>query len=119
MTLNADLTLQNGAVWNVTNGLTVNNAKVIFADTGGGSSDLWSIGTQTLGGTEDVIFAGSSSTMHVKGSGGTEAGRATLTIGRTLPSMAARAVSLSAPSPTTRSTIKGRSMPMRLAADTT
>ena len=87
ITLVSDLTLQNAASLNVKNGLTLNNAKITLAGTHYlSTTGIYFQGTQTLGGTGEVIFAGSdngtwySNRIYAQGNG-TQAGAAALTIG--------------------------------------
>lgn len=60
VTLSGNLTVQDNSTLNVKNGLTLNNANLILA-TGGSLTRVNFVGTQTLGGTGQVVFAGTSS----------------------------------------------------------
>src|SRR5204862_98978 len=82
VTLGADLTVQNGGMLNVRNGLTLSNkAKLIYNSTGS-TTDIYFLGTQTLGGTGEVVFGGTSSNNYLYAGGdGSQAGAAVLTIG--------------------------------------
>ncbi|MFZ4765909.1 MAG: LamG-like jellyroll fold domain-containing protein, partial [Roseimicrobium sp.] len=82
VTLGSDLTVQNGATLAVLGGLTLsNNARVTIA-----SADSWTYlyfqGTQTLGGTGEVVFGGTHSFNLLSAQGnGSQTGAAALTIG--------------------------------------
>ena len=81
VTVAASVTVPNGGSLYVTNGLTLNNANVTL-----NSTNSWTYvyfqGTQTLGGTGQIIFGGSTSYNEVYSEGGnTVATAATLTIG--------------------------------------
>jgi|CXWL01.1.fsa_nt_gi hypothetical protein len=73
VTLAADLTVNTNTQVLVRNGLTLAAATVTLADLGGSTSGarLEFDGTQTLGGTGDVLFAGPSSVNYVRGITGT------------------------------------------------
>ena len=82
VTLSADLTLQDGARLTVRNGLTLNAAKLIFNNAGINYSSAYFEGTQTLGGTGEVVFGGTTSRNLLYATGDyTPAGAAVLTIG--------------------------------------
>jgi len=81
VTLAADISLSGGSSLSVHNGLTLSNgAKVILNSSSGAS--LQFVGTQTLGGSGQVIFGGTAggNTLYVRG-GGSAANAAVLTIG--------------------------------------
>ncbi len=85
VTLASDLTLPRFARLNVKNGLTLsNNAKItLFGGNPGGSETMliFDSGVQTLGGTGEVIFAGTNAFNAITAQGnGTAATAATLTI---------------------------------------
>jgi YD repeat-containing protein len=78
VSLNGDLTVQNGASLHIQNGLTLNNAKLILAAGSSGASVLF-LGTQMLGGTGEVVFAGTNSANSIFLD--SDAGVSALTIG--------------------------------------
>ena len=81
VTLAGDVTMHNGAGLTVRNGLVLNNGRLILGS-GGNSTRVEFSGTQSLSGTGEVIFGGTSSNnlLSVRG-GGAAATAATLTIG--------------------------------------
>ncbi|MDB6120836.1 MAG: tandem-95 repeat protein, partial [Verrucomicrobiaceae bacterium] len=83
VTLASDFTVLRNASLGVKNGLTLNNAKLIFSsDLSGYTQTAVFQGTQTLGGTGQVLFAGSSNINNIYAQGnGTAGGAAVLTVG--------------------------------------
>jgi len=83
VTLNGDVTTSANVVLQVKNGLTLNNGKVTVASSGTVACTVVFLGTQTLGGTGELFFAGNGGTNYVKVQGvdDTAGGGATLTIG--------------------------------------
>ena len=81
VTLATDVTMRNGAVLTLRNGLVLNNGTLILGSDGNSTRVDFS-GTQSLSGTGEVIFAGTNSpnVLEARG-GGTAATAATLTIG--------------------------------------
>ena len=83
VTLGADVTVGSNASLYVEDGLTLDNANVTLATPNYYSSQyLYFVGTQTLGGTGQIVFGGegSNNTVYAQG-GGIKATAATLTIG--------------------------------------
>src|SRR5205814_8098333 len=73
VTLSTGLTVGNFLT--VKNGLTLNGPLIL-----GSAGGVQFLGTQTLGGTGEVVFAGASNLLSAQGNG-TQAGAASLTIG--------------------------------------
>ena len=75
MTLGANLTVSAGDNLTVTNGLTLDNATVMLSGWVGSwggniNSTLMFVGTQTLGGTGTVAFAGNNAGNSIVAQGG-------------------------------------------------
>jgi hypothetical protein len=68
LTLQADLLLPGGGIPTVRNGLTLNGSTITLSNSGGGggASGLSFQGTQTLGGTGTIVFAGVSDSNFVQ-----------------------------------------------------
>jgi hypothetical protein len=84
VTLSENLTVLAGTL-TVTNGLTLSGAALTLASSSSRQADVLFLGTQTLGGSGEVLFAGTDlplnpNHLYVDGNG-TPAGAATLTIG--------------------------------------
>ena len=80
VTLGTNVAVGNGVSLSVTNGLTLNNANVTLESTNSNTSVNFQ-GTQTLAGTGQIVFGGSSSANRVYAQGGgSMATAATLTI---------------------------------------
>ena len=78
VTLNGDINVGNSSTVDIKDGLTLSNSNVTL----GNSSSMYFQGTQTLGGTGQIVFGGGSSTGQVYAQGGNSvATAATLTIG--------------------------------------
>lgn len=60
VSLNNDLTIPDGAKLTVTGGLHLNNANLILASSGGSTTAFFTLGTQQINGTGQIVFAGSA-----------------------------------------------------------
>ena len=84
VTLGSDLTVLNYGSLTVRNGLTLNNGRLIVGSTANTyNQTVYFLGTQTLGGTGELLFGGSTSGgnyVYAQGDG-SQAGAAVLTIG--------------------------------------